>query len=208
MNVRSSPQGAHGGNIAVLTRPNCSQLFFIYAGGLGIYEGMGPMEFVQKSGIANRNLVFIRDPELHYFEKGVSEEIPNLDALIDWHLDHLAANPHIEEVYCLGNSFGGWAALLFGYVLGVKKVWAFAPGVVWGRKLLMDLMVEGNGVTEYDIYYSQQPKKDRRFAESLQGYPGVRLVHREEYGHLQINGLISAGEFQTILPEFKAAAGH
>jgi hypothetical protein len=200
---RRGPQRAHDGNIAVLNRENCAQLFFVYAGGMGVYEGMGPMQFVQKSGIANRNLVFIRDPKLMYFDEGVSEEIPTMDAMLDWQQSHIASLPHVREVYCLGNSFGGWAALFFGYMLGVKKVWSLAPAGGWGRKILMDLMEEDNGVTDYEIYYSQQVAKDKRFAESLAGYPRVKLVHREEHGHQQINGLLSTGEFQAMMPEFR-----
>lgn len=206
MNERSAPQGDdHGGNISRLTRKNCSQLFFVYGALMGKIEGMTPMSFLQKSGLFDRNVTFVRDPHSVYFDKGVSDQIPTLDAVLDWHKDHLAANPHVKEVYCLGNSFGGWAALFFGYMLGVDKVWALAPAGVWGRKLLVDLMAEGNGTTEYDIHYSGEIKKDRVFAESLDNYPGVRLVRKDEHGHLQMNGLLQSGELPRLLPPFKPA---
>lgn len=205
MNVRTQPQGNHGGNIACLSRENCSQLFFVYAGGLGMMEGMGPMVFLQKSGISDRNIAFVRDPNTLYYHKGVSDEIPDLDAVLDWHHEHIAANPHVSEIYCLGNSFGGWSALFFGYMLGVKKVWSLAPAGVWGRKLLVDLMKDSNGVTEYDIYYSKLEAADERFAKALEGFPGVRLIHREEHGHLMIRGLLQSGELPKVLPPFQAA---
>jgi len=195
----------HGGNIACLTRENCSQIFFVYAGGAGMVEGMGPMAFLQKSGISDRNFAFVRDPHLVYFDKGVSDEIADLDAVIDWHHAHLAANPHVTEVYCLGNSFGGWAALFFGYMLAAKKVWSLAPAGSWGLDLLKDLMDESNGVTQYDIYYSVDEPKDKRFAEALQNYPGVTLIRRDEHGHLMIRGLLKSGELPTLFPPFKTA---
>ena len=203
---QTSPPSDHGGNIACLTRKNCSQLFFVYAGLHGMVEGMGPMTFLQKSGIADRNIAFIRDPHACFYDKGVSDEIPTLDALIDWHQAHIAANPHVTEVYCIGNSFGGWAALFFGYMLGVKKVWSLAPGGEWGRTLLMDLMDDENGVTEYDIHYSREEPEDQLFAESLEGYPDIRLIRHEEYGHLMISGLLDSGELPKMLPPFQAAA--
>ena len=198
-------KGKHDGNIACLTRPACSQLFFVYAGAQGMLEGMGPMTFLQKSGISDRNVAFIRDPHACFFDKGVSAEIPTLDALIDWHQAHIAAHPHVTEVYCVGNSFGGWAALFFGYMLAVKKVWALAPGGEWGRTLLMDLMDDSNGVTDYDIHYSHQLAEDKLFAESLRNYPGVRMIHNEEHGHLMIRGLLQNGDLPKLFPPFQAA---
>lgn len=206
MSEKTVPQSNHGGNIACLTRENCSQLFFVYAGAQGMVEGMGPMTFLQKSGISDRNVAFVRDPNAAFFDKGVSAELPDLDAVIDWHHAHIAANPQVTEIYCVGNSFGGWAALFFGYMLAAKKVWALGPGGDWGRQLLMDLMDDSNGVTEYDIIYSRKEPEDKLFAESLQGYPGVRLIHLEEHGHLIITGLLQNGELPKLFPPFQAAA--
>lgn len=196
----------HDGNIACLSRPNCSQLFFVYAGKQGMVEGMGPTTFLQKCGITDRNIVFVRDPHQCFFEKGVSAEIPTVDALLDWHQDYIAENSHVTEVYSIGNSFGGWASLFFGYMLGLKKTWALAPGGPWGRRLLVDLMLESNGITEYDIYYSRKLPMDQLFAESLEGYDGVNLVHKEEYGHDMISGLLNNNELPDLFPPFKPAA--
>jgi len=201
------PQKNSDGNIVCLNRPNCTQVFFVYAGAHGMVEGMGPMTFLQKSGISDRNIVFLRDPHACFFDRGVSEEIPTLDAVLDWHNDYFAANPHITEVYAVGNSFGGWAALFFGYILGFRKVWSLAPGGPWGLELLKDLMDDSNNVTEYDLYYSCQEPVDEVFAKSLEGYPGVRLVHLEEHGHLMTTGLLESGELPKLFPPFRAARG-
>lgn len=201
-----SQSNDHGGNIACLTRDNCSQLFFVYAGGLGMVEGMGPMAFLQQSGISDRNVAFVRDPNTHYFSKGVSDELPDLDAVLDWHQSHLDANPHIDEVYCVGNSFGGWSALFFGYMLGVKKVWALAPAGTWGLKLLLDMMDDSNGVTEYDIFYSEEEERDKRFAQALKEYPGVQLHERNNHGHMMIRGMMQSGELPNLFPPLKGAA--
>lgn len=199
----SNPSAASGGNIVCLNRKTCSQLFFVYAGAHGAIEGMGPMTFLQKSGIADRNIVFVRDPHRCFFDKGVSDEIPTLDALLDWHQDYIDANPHVTEIYTVGNSFGGWAALFFGYMLAVRKSWALAPGGEWGRKLLVDMMDVSNGTTEYEIYYSRQFPEDQLFAESLQNYPNVRLNHIYEHGHMMITGLLESGELVNLFPPFK-----
>lgn len=195
------------GNISVLTRQNCAQVFFVYGGKQGMIEGMGPMTFLQRSGLADRNIVFIRDPRANFFESGVSADIPDCEAVLDWHSGYLAENPHITDVYTVGNSFGGWGALFFGYMLAVDKVWAMAPAGAWGRDLLVDLMADSNGKTVYDIYYSHQLELDKIFAESLQHTPGVSLVHVKEHGHLMMSGLMRTGVLPTLFPPFKASAG-
>ncbi|KKL19513.1 hypothetical protein LCGC14_2464700 [marine sediment metagenome] len=199
MTEKRSAQPSHDGNIACLNRRNCSQVFFVYAGAQGMVEGMGPMAFLQQSGIADRNVAFIRDPHACFFDKGVSDDIPSIEALLDWHKAYLEDNPHITEIYCLGNSMGGFGALLFGYLLAARQVWSLAPGGEWGRQLLADLMVDGNGTTEYDIFYSRQVPEDQAFAESLRACPGVRLALREDHGHLMIRGLLQSGELPRLM---------
>lgn len=205
MSETQTSRSNHGGNIACLTRANCCQMFFVYAGGLGMIEGMGPMTFLQQSGLADRNVAFVRDPETCFFENGVSDELPDLDSVLDWHGRHLADNPHVTEVYCLGNSFGGWSALFFGYMLAVKKVWALAPAGAWGCDLLVDLMKDANGVTDYDIYYSNNEAKDLKFARALEHTPGVNLIRKDEHGHMMIRGLLQSGELPRLLPPFRPA---
>lgn len=200
-----SQSNNHGGNIACLNRENCAQLFFVYAGGLGMVEGMGPMAFLQQSGISDRNVAFVRDPNTHYFSKGVSDELPDLDAVLDWHQSHIDANPHIDEVYCVGNSFGGWSAMFFGYMLGVKKVWALSPAGTWGLKVLRDLMDEPNGVTEYDVFYSETEARDKRFAEAVGEFSGVTLHQRNDHGHMMIRGMMQTGELTGLFPALKSA---
>ena len=195
----------HDGNIAVLTRKNCRQMFFVYAGGLGMVEGMGPMDFLRKSGLSDRNVVFVRDPHTRYFQFGVSEELKNLDDVVEWHRAHIEAQTHVDEIYCVGNSFGGWAALLFGHLFAAKKVWALAPAGIWGRDLLVDLMAEHNGTTEYDLYYSPEIEKDRLFAEALEDIPGVNTTQNTDHGHLIIRGMLRTGELPQLFPPFRAS---
>lgn len=193
----------YDGNISCLVRPRCRQLFFVYAGDKGFVEGMGPMTFLQSSSLGNRNVVFLRDPYSARFEQGVCDEIPSLDALIGWHLDYIAALDHVDEVYCTGNSMGGYASLLFGYMIGARKVWSFSPGGLAGLEMLRELMSEPNGVTEYDVHYSRRLRLDRDFAEALDGLDGLRLILNDAHGHLMIRGLMETGELATLFPPYR-----
>lgn len=201
-----------GGNIVNLQRPDCSQLFFIYAGAAGRMEGLDPMAFLRRTGLMQRNVTLVRDTEsvvtpegihVSYYENGVSPDLPDLDSLIDWHKAYIESMPHVTEVYTLGNSFGGWSAMFFGYMLAVTKVFALAPAGPWGCDLLKDLMVDSNGVTDYDLYYSREQEADRIFAETFEGYPQTRLITRDEHGHQMLKGLLNSGELVEILPEYR-----
>lgn len=195
-----------GGNIVSLERTNCSQLFFVFAGGLGHVEGMNQMTFLQRTNLLRRNVTFFRDPGTEFYQNGVSPDLPDPEAMMDWMQAHIDSLPHVDEVYCIGNSFGGWSALFFGYMLAVRKVFALAPAGSWGLELLKELMSDDNGVTEYDIYYSREQPKDKVFAESFEGYPRTRLFTRDEHGHQMLRGLLFSGEIHEILPEFREAA--
>lgn len=193
-----------GGNIVTLVRPNCAQLFFVYAGGLGQVEGMNQMTFLQRSGLLRRNVTFLRDPETKFYNEGVSSEIDDLEGVLDWHEAYIESLPHVSEVYCLGNSFGGWSAMFFGYMLGVRKVFALAPAGRWGLNMLHELMLDSNEVTEYEIFYSPDVEDDKGFAETFADCDNTKLLQRD-HGHLMLRGLLNTGELLEILPEFKAA---
>lgn len=204
-----------GGNIVTLQRQECSQLFFVYAGAKGFMEGLDPMAFMRHTGLMKRNVVLVRDVEsvltpqgiqVSYFENGISPDLPNLEAVLDWQSAYVKSLPHVSEVYTIGNSFGGWSAMFFGYMLAVTRVFALAPAGVWGRDLLRDLMVDHNGVTQYDIYYSRDIAKDKDFAEAFDGYPNTQLIVRDEHGHQMLNGLLNSGELIDIVPEYRRAA--
>lgn len=204
-----------GGNIVNLQRPDCSQLFIVYAAALSrvMQEGMNQMTFLRRSGLMGRNVTFIRDPstqiasggsvDVSYYENGLSPDLPDLDTVLDWQKAYIESLPHVTEVYAIGNSFGGWSAMFFGYMLAVNKVFALAPAGPWGRLLLKDLLLDRNGVTEYDIWYSREVEEDRIFAETFEGYPDTTLITRDEYGHSMMRMLLETGEMAQMIPPFR-----
>lgn len=211
-----------GGNIATLARPKCAQLFFVYTGFAGM-PGMPPMTFLAHSGLGRRNIVIIRDPYNVNFVRGVSPDIPDLDALLQWHRTYRNSLEGIRETYCLGNSAGGSAALMFGCALGVKRVFAFAPRLGTRPRArrepgqikvsaLVDLLKTGNGVTQYDIFCSPASRGDRTFAEYFAECPGVSIHYIEAAqaargwkGHMIMQTMASTGRLAEIFPDFLPA---
>lgn len=198
-----------------LTRANCAQMFFIYTGRANMVVNF--LDLVQNTGLANRNLVLIRDFYATNYSRGVSPEIPDLESLIDWHEEHLRSHPQVTEIHNIGNSSGGYGAMLFGYLLGAKKVFAFAPRTAQlstadkAKAFLKDLISTGNGVTEYFIHFVPSNKRDRAFAEYYEGSPGVVLCphHHSTPGkpdHAVMGSLMETGEMRGLLPSYVAAA--
>jgi hypothetical protein len=124
-------------NVVAIKNERCSQLFFIYSGLLRTVGGMRALGFIKNAVLWNRNVVMIVDPHKAGFRKGISAELPDLDALTLWQRDFAQRLPHVKDVYCVGVSAGSFPAMYAGYHLKAKGVWAFgarspAPQY-WGR---------------------------------------------------------------------------
>lgn len=159
---------------SVLSRPKSAQLFFVYPGLRRALSGKNPM-FLLNAGLAGRNLAFLRDPLVQFFEAGLDETYPSFDALLDWHRRYADSLPGLTEIYCIGNSSGGFSALEIGHHLKVRAVYAFCPRGPGRGPRLRELLSQWNGVSEFHIHYSPHNRKDTDFAEALSGLPHLTL---------------------------------
>lgn len=167
------------------------------------------MAFFLKSGLGNRNVALIRDPYNENFNRGIDGGINSLKDLIAWHQQTLDAAIHIRDVYCIGPSSGGFAAMLFGHLLQADIVYAIGPrpapnGFRQATWRLRKLLAEGNGVTRYRIIYSQANGLDRYHAEMFANCPGVELWPVDHYGdtHNLLTPMLDSGEFAALLPAY------
>ena len=196
-------------------RPNCSQLFIIFSGmdGFllkGMIAGLGMLPFLKASGLADRNLIWIRDPYADNLLHGLGPEIPDIPTLTEWLRQQIAELPRVTEVYVIGYSSGSYVALQFGHLLGVKKVWAFSPRTSRVRTAavmkaaLHDQFSVSNGVTEYEIGYADENLPDRSFAEFMSDCPGVSVRPYHGYGstHFLMTAMVKDGSFRTVVPPF------
>jgi hypothetical protein len=115
----------HKNNIVISSREECAQLFYIFTGLYQTVPGLSAMEFLQKTGLANRNFVIFRDPTGSGFKRGVSDEIPDFRSLLKWQHEHRKRLNHVRETYCIGVSAGGIPAIRSGHSLGAATVWCF-----------------------------------------------------------------------------------
>lgn len=200
-------------NIICHLRRDCAQLFYVYSGMAG-YPGMAPMKFLLKSKLIRRNIVMIRDPMNDDYAQGIGPQLPDLEALLDWHESYGRRLRHVRDIYCLGNSSGGYAAIMFGYLLKAKAVWAFAPrsarpvernAQAWSN--LVELLKEGNGVTEYKILYSANDQYDPMLIEEIKHCPGIKTQQIEPHGkdkHQVLKEMADTGELSDLFPKFVA----
>jgi hypothetical protein len=132
-----------------------------------------------------------------------------------------------RRMVMIGNSGGGFAALLFGALAGADEVHAFAPVTFLGRwrrrrhhdeRFAEDIgrINRGPGIqrryldvkpwmrrcrtnTAFNLYFSEGYDLDRLHAERLAGLPGVALHPRPGKGHSVIRDLALSGELKEIL---------
>lgn len=196
-----------------LSRPQSAQLFLFYSGMDAYAEGhqicsLGLLKFLQVTGLASRNLTWIRDPYFNNYAGGFGPEIPDLPSVEEWHRQHLASMPHVREIYTIGYSSGSYGALLFGHLLGAKKVWAFSPRTAdentdsQAKAHLRERLQQSNGITQYEIWYAHKNYHDRLFAEQIHDCSGVTVHAHPKYGstHFLLDRMVLNGEFQPLIP--------
>ncbi len=208
------------GNIISLARARCAQLFIIFSGRAGFMMaggsigGVPPIQFLRATGLGSRNVTWIRDPNNDNYLQGVGGSIDSLDALSDWLVEHIESQPQIEEVYCIGNSSGGYGALYFGHMLKANTVWAFSPRTATmetakqAEAALLEKLADDNGVTDYRILFARENDGDREFAEIYADSPGVTLdIHDGfEGSHGLLYRLTEQDKIGDYFPPFLATA--
>jgi hypothetical protein len=202
---------AAGRPLISMTRKNCAQLFFIYP---GLANRVVPyLKFIEQSGLGDRNLALVRDPYHENYARGVSDGIPTLTALVEWHKRHLSERPYVKETYHLGNSSGAYGAMLFGHLLRSSKVWAFGPRTARlstaneAKAFLKDLLAQSNGFTQYFIHYATSNRRDCAFAEYYANSPGVVLCPYEGtsggvWDHMIMLTLMENGTMSRLMPPY------
>jgi hypothetical protein len=198
--------------------PRCRQLFVLFQGLAGRMM-MPPLEFLRLAGLTDRNLLIIRDRSKAYYQLGVSDEIPNIPALLAWQEQKIAELPHVRDLYYVGSSSGAYAAILFGHLLRAREVFAFAPPAELSHWLeqsgiecpdrsyvdLRPLLMQSNGVTRYHIYFNETVAEDLKSARHLEGCPGVELHPQSGTDHGVIPHMAHLGLLQTLMPKFVPA---
>lgn len=182
---------------------NHGTLLVLFAG-LGV--GRSPPAFIFRKFLAEypADKLFLRDLSLSWYLQGIPGVSGDVPSTVEF------LRQRIRGYRCtvfIGCSAGATAAILYGQLLGVDKVLAFAPQTIlserkprefqdrrWERRLarlraelgqpgLLDVAALGALTVPVDVYYPEGVDFDRRHAEALAG-PGVSHFPQPGDSHL------------------------
>jgi len=196
----------------------------------GISQGLGipVFEFFRSISKLDIDKLFIRDFSQAWYHKGIDSEINHIDKLIAF-LDRIVLEHRYESVCFIGNSMGAYGSILFGSILNVNKVIAFAPQTYideqnrsryrdtrWAEQIirlhefsgrreeyfdLNSVLPEIQYETEINIFYSPLDKLDKIHAERLNGFNNIRLHPVFEGGHAVVRTIRDKGILMNLIQE-------
>ncbi len=194
-----------------------SKKLLVTFGGVNQGVGMPIFEFNKTISHLNCDKILVRDLGQTWYQNGIDDNILSLLDLKDY-LKKLIESNKYEQIVFMGNSMGGFAAILFGSMLNVSKVIAFAPQTFIGRyerlisldfrwkkqmkkihknkdldsttfDLKNILNFSKSNTTKIDVYYSRTHRLDRLHAVRLQKYNSITLHGFDEGGHTLVKTL-------------------
>ncbi len=195
-------------------------------GGMRRAIGLPMFEFYRLTSHHGQwNKIYLRDQHALWYHAGLhglGDNIDEITASLRRYSDH----PGTRRVVTIGNSGGGYAALLFGSLLGAAEVHAFSPRTslrplhrllsgedrnLWknflrlllhGQRKYLDLLpvlAQAKVKTIYHIHYSENFPADRQQAIHLASLPNVHLHPYPNNNHQLIQRLKTTGELHRIL---------
>ena len=193
-----------------------------FAGGLGIR----PAEFFELTRDINASRIFMRDVQKLWYQKGVVGVADDMDGMASY-LAGKTDELKPSRAVMVGNSAGGFAAIVMAILLGTGRVIAFAPQTFIDRahrfvhrdkrcrdlfknvhrtpgKRYVDvkpLLRERTPSCEIDIYYSLLDRLDRLHAERLSFASCIRTHAVGEGGHGIIKHMAGTGELARLVGE-------
>ena len=207
--------------------PGSKYLYLIFSGRMG-GVGITPFEFSSTLRILKENKIFFRDLHQIYYHTGlvdISQSIPETVRYIRSEIEHL----NLPEVIFIGNSMGGFAAILFSLLLQRGYVFAFSPVTYVSRlkrlitfdrrnrKGMLNIyrktrdkpryfdlkpLAKRNCHSRIKIFYSSQKRIDVLHAKNLKSCPHVQLIEFREGGHTLVKHLRDTNLLRKIIYEF------
>lgn len=211
----------------ILIEKNNSEFLLVSFGGINQGLGIPVFEFFNSLKLLGFDKIFLRDFNQMWYQKGVDSNINDLLLLKEF-IKHEINLKSYKKIVFLGNSMGGYAAILFGIMINVDEVISFAPQTFidktnrlkhldfrWFKQikkihssknkhhiffnLKHFLNNNSNYKTNINIYFSNKHRLDRLHAKHIKNLKNVSLNSYEVGGHSVIKTLRDSGELQTIL---------
>jgi hypothetical protein len=203
-----------------------SSLLIVFGGILGGF-GVPPFEFLNLTSEFRVKKILVRDVYQCWYHRGLPGIAETIDGVADYLRRQILEQESRHVVLC-GNSMGGYAAMLFGFLLQADVVHAFSPqtflGCIrrlsaldfrWqkqinrmylhgvGRNPYLDLRMAyrsiGNTKTQAYLHFSTSDRLDRAHAANMRGLENVSLLPYPKGGHQLVKYLKETGRLKDLL---------
>jgi hypothetical protein len=168
--------------------------------------GKSAFDFVRAAGPVNVKKMFVRDPNMLWYQKGTPGLGTDVPSMVEG-LRSVITAQHVQRTVMIGNSGGGFAAILFGVLLGVDEIHAFNPPtlihtpadtsmpdrlLVLERELGLEspyldlrkvLSQSLQDRTRIFVHYSRGDRKDKRHARYISSCPHVTIIEYPSVSH-------------------------
>jgi len=202
-------------------------LLIAFGGMRGARIGVPAFEFSMASSELPVKRLFVRDLRQAWYHLGTPEYGPTLNSVAEG-LRGLLAQHEVERLVVTGNSAGGYAALVFGTLLGADTVLCFAPQTVldldtlaemddhrWDEQVKAVIAADSlderwvdlraalprarHADTRYQVYFDDTLSVDRLHAERLREVPDMHLYRFGKGAHNLVRALRQAGALERLL---------
>ena len=219
--IRLDPSQVPRDGILVDLEPASPTLVVAFAGLKGFLGGFPAFEFRKTLSSVDVKSAFLRDHYSAWYHRGVVDVGPDIDAVVE-RLRALAREA--DEMVMIGNSAGGYAALLFGALFGCEAH-AFSPQTFVERDMLHAagdhrwdaeleaLLASGRFNRRYGdlapviasssgtfhVYHGAVHPYDVKHAEHIRELPNVIVHQLEGTDHRVVRALRDSGWLQEFL---------
>lgn len=199
---------------------------YIFFGGIAAGIAMPVFEFYNASRILDEHKLFFRDLSQCWYQDGLPGISRDISATADYIRSQInQIEP--EKLFFVGNSMGGYAAIMFATLIGAGEVIAFAPQTfisplprikhrdfrwqkqiintyrksVWKQKAwdLRSLLRGSLYAPRISVFVSRSHRLDRIHARHLAGITGVRIHEFDGGGHGVVKLLRDEGKLPAIM---------
>jgi len=191
-------------------------------GGIRNGIGMPQFEFVKSLGTLPVNRIFVKDTAQAWYQKGIPGK-PSVEQLAEY-LKEITKG---TTTLTIGNSMGGFAALLFGTLINANHIIAFAPQTFisqklrakhndtrWSKELSLLHNQKGPESRYYDlksvlnshssnieIVYGALDKLDTLHAARMESIKGIKVAAEPKGRHNAIVRYRDSGRLEQMVKE-------
>ena len=173
--------------------------------------------------------LFLRDVKRNYYMDGLGKTTNDFYETIDF-IKKIISKKNYENIFSLGSSSGGFAAILFGNILKFNKVLVFNPQTVLSKEKeneIKDFYFANRAskelreknisdkyfqsclnlkklipfTTQVEIHYSGLSKIDKNHATNIE-HDNCVLIEYQSSSHLLAYQLRKSGKLKSIILDF------